>query len=194
VGEQRGGGIEDGEGLELGRGAGGMAGERFQDMLKQDEPVRPENGPGDQQRRQPAVASHDPARLLADAEQVGEPVTGWRSEVVLGGGGVDHEVEQVFPVVDVAVQRRRACPETGGDPPHGNRGQSLLVGDLDGCFGDLLKGMPSGAPRRACRAHPDDALGCFQGHPGLLADEPCCERRSRTVSLHCERRLQSDQE
>jgi hypothetical protein len=46
------------------------------------------------QGRQPRVTPHDRARLIADVEEVGEPVTGRRRENILGPGGVDHQVEQ----------------------------------------------------------------------------------------------------
>lgn len=49
VDEQRGGSAEDAEGLELGRGAGRVAGQCLKDVLKQDQAVGPEDGPGNEQ-------------------------------------------------------------------------------------------------------------------------------------------------
>jgi hypothetical protein len=74
--EQRGGRGEEAEGFKLGRAAGGVGGERFQDVLEEDEAVGAEHGAGGEQRRQPRVAPHDRACLLVDVEQVGEPVAG----------------------------------------------------------------------------------------------------------------------
>ena len=175
--EQCGGGVEDGEGFQLGGKASGVRGQRFQDVLEQDEAVGAEHGPGDEQGRQPRVTPHDRACLLADGEEVGEPVAGRRREDILRTRGVDHQVEQVLPGIDVAVQGRRAGPELGGEPPHRDRVQAFPVGDRDSGGSDLLAGALGRAPGgRVLRAHPDDV-------PGFLR----CHSASRCLALRTSR-------
>ena len=91
---------------------GGVRGERFQDMLEEDEAIRPGRGPGDEHGRQPRVAPHDRARLLADGEEVGEPVTG-------RGGERD---EEAASGLRNAAPRRAPCSTNSR---HGTRSSSL---------------------------------------------------------------------
>jgi pimeloyl-ACP methyl ester carboxylesterase len=70
----------------------GCGASALQDVLEQDEAVGAEHGPGGEQGRQPRMAPHDRARLVAEVEEVGEPVTGRRREDVLRTRGVDHRI------------------------------------------------------------------------------------------------------
>jgi hypothetical protein len=56
--------------------------------------------------------------------------------VRLGGrgraeGGIDHELQQLAPGLDVAVQGHRPDAELGGDPVHRDRGQAFSGRDRE---------------------------------------------------------------
>src|SRR5205807_6494552 len=95
-------------------GAGGrVVGPPVQHVRQQVDAVRAERGAGGDQPRQPRVPAHDGPALLADRHQVGQPVAGRRGQLVLGGGRVHHQVEQVVPVAEVAVEGGGAGVELG---------------------------------------------------------------------------------
>ena len=55
-----------------------MRGEHVEDMLEHGETVGTEYGPGDDQGGQPRMAPQDGAGLLADADEIGQPVSARR--------------------------------------------------------------------------------------------------------------------
>ena len=125
-------------------------------MFHQADPVWAHDRAGHDQARQPAVTAEYGAGLSPEGDEVGEPVAGGRGVLVLLGRRVGHQVEQILAGLDVAVERGRAGAELGSYPPHGDRFQSVGVGDSQRDLGDPgpapLRGAADGGPPRA---HPD---------------------------------------
>src|SRR5262249_35845845 len=69
---------------------------------------------------------------------------------------IQHEIQQIFLVRDMPVQRHRACTDLRGEATHSQRLQALSVGQLDGGAHDLLTREPWALALRLPRwAHPD---------------------------------------
>nr|WP_234995858.1 hypothetical protein [Streptoalloteichus hindustanus] len=104
LGEDRGDRGQHRERLQLRRLRRGVVREDVEDVFEQRHAVRPEGRPGDDQGGQPRVPQHDQPGLVADRDEVGDPVAVARAEVVLRARRVDHQVEQVVAGGDVAVE------------------------------------------------------------------------------------------
>ena len=124
--------------------------------------VRSGRRPDVVQRGVPGVTPGHLPRLCRQFLQVGPPVGSWlNGPRDLGGGGVEHQVDQSVLAVHVPVQRhRRVGAQPGGDRLHGQRAGAGLVGEADR-GGHDLRPAQGPLPQRWRGLGPDE-----RGRPG----------------------------
>ena len=171
--------VDEREELHLLLGAELGPGQQPEEVVDVAQRVGPPHRRAVHDRGQPVVPL-DEIPALAGQVRDGRPRIGrWRARIdVLGGGLVDHQLDQVVLGGDVVVQRHGADAEFGGDPAHGHRVDALGVGDPDRYLGDGGAAVPGlrpaltmlgQRPDRHLRAGASVRPGC---RPGQLRSPP----------------------
>jgi len=102
---------------------------------------------GRDQREDLGVIAGQRPDAVGEPLQIGLPALGRgeqcivRTQVQLGDHPVDDALEQVFPSVDVAVERHRLDVELVAQPAHRQSGEPALVDEVDGRADDPLAGQ-----------------------------------------------------
>ena len=92
---------------------------------------RPGIAPPGEDRGRPRMAEHRRPGGHDRRPQRRRPGAGRCRAIDVVDDGVDHRVEELVLVADVAVQGHRVDRESLGDPPHAHGVEALLVGQVD---------------------------------------------------------------